>query len=52
MKYQNFASGTVKIMAIAREAGFRSKVAVTSTIEGVDPVGSCVGQKGTELWRC
>jgi len=49
MEVPEIASGTVKIMAIAREAGFRSKVAVTSTIEGVDPVGSCVGQKGTRI---
>jgi len=36
-------------MAIAREPGFRSKVAVASTVEGVDPIGSCVGQKGTRI---
>ncbi len=38
---------TVEIKSIAREAGFRSKVAVSSSKEGVDPVGSCVGQRGT-----
>ena len=42
-------SGTVEIMAIAREAGSRSKVAVRSTSEGVDPIGSCVGQKGVRI---
>jgi transcription termination/antitermination protein NusA len=42
-------SGAVEIKAIAREAGSRSKVAVTSTQAGVDPVGSCVGQKGIRV---
>ncbi len=40
-------AGAVEIKSIAREAGSRSKVAVTSSREGVDPVGSCVGQRGT-----
>lgn len=43
------ASGAVEIKAIAREAGNRSKVAVVSTQTGVDPVGSCVGQKGVRV---
>lgn len=43
------ASGAVEIKAIAREAGSRSKVAVASTQTGVDPVGSCVGQKGVRV---
>jgi N utilization substance protein A len=42
-------AGTVEIKAIAREAGERTKVAVTSTEEGIDPIGSCVGQKGTRV---
>jgi len=42
-------SGAVEIKAIAREAGSRSKVAVNSTQSGVDPVGSCVGQKGVRV---
>jgi transcription termination/antitermination protein NusA len=42
-------SGAVKIVAIAREAGIRTKMAVTSTQSGVDPVGSCVGQKGVRV---
>ncbi len=42
-------SGAVEIKAIAREAGNRSKVAVSSTQAGVDPVGSCVGQKGVRV---
>jgi transcription termination/antitermination protein NusA len=43
------AAGSVEIKGIAREAGFRSKVAVTSNQDGVDPVGSCVGQKGVRV---
>ncbi|MFC1609021.1 transcription termination factor NusA [Patescibacteria group bacterium] len=42
-------AGTVEIKAIAREAGSRTKIAVFSTEEGIDPVGSCVGQKGTRV---
>lgn len=42
-------AGTVVIKAIAREAGERTKVAVMSTEEGIDPIGSCVGQKGTRV---
>ena len=43
------ASGTVKIEAIAREAGSRTKMAVSSKDEKIDPVGSCVGQKGVRV---
>ena len=43
------ASGVVEIKGIAREAGSRSKIAVASNEEGVDPVGSCVGQKGVRI---
>jgi N utilization substance protein A len=39
-------AGTVEIKAIAREAGSRSKVAVSSRQEGLDPVGATVGQRG------
>ena len=42
-------SGIVLIKSIAREAGARSKIAVSSTDEHIDPVGSCVGQKGTRV---
>ena len=42
-------AGTVEIRAMAREAGSRTKIAVTSNEEGVDPIGSCVGQKGTRV---
>lgn len=43
------ADGSVEIKAIAREPGSRTKVAVASKVEGVDPVGSCVGQRGTRV---
>jgi N utilization substance protein A len=42
-------SGIVSVNAIAREAGSRTKIAVSTTQEGVDPIGSCVGQKGTRV---
>lgn len=42
-------SGAVAIKAIAREAGVRSKIAVTSTVPGVDPVGTFVGGHGTRV---
>ena len=42
-------AGTVEIKAIAREAGSRTKIAVAANEEGVDPIGSCVGQKGTRV---
>ncbi len=41
--------GTVEIRSVALEAGFRSKIAVYSRNEEVDPVGSCVGQRGTRV---
>jgi len=43
------SSGNVIIKAIAREAGIRTKIAVSSVASGVDPVGSCVGQKGVRV---
>lgn len=43
------SSKAVKIKTIAREAGVRTKIAVHSSQEGVDPVGSCVGQKGIRV---
>jgi len=43
--------GTVQIKAISREPGVRSKVAVISTDPDVDPVGSCVGPKGSRVER-
>lgn len=42
-------NGAVEIKTIAREAGVRSKIAVTSTVPGVDPVGTFVGGHGTRV---
>lgn len=49
MEIPEIESGTVEIMGISREAGSRSKVAVRSVSQGVDPIGSCVGQKGVRI---
>lgn len=49
MEVPEISSGTVEIMGIAREAGSRSKVAVRSNAAGVDPIGSCVGQRGARI---
>ncbi len=42
-------AGQVKINSIAREPGSRTKIAVSSTVEGIDPIGSVVGHKGTRV---
>ena len=42
-------SGVVEIKAVAREAGSRSKIAVVSHQDGIDPIGSCVGQRGIRI---
>ena len=49
MEAPEIQSGVVEIKSIAREAGARSKIAVYSSDEHIDPVGSCVGQKGTRV---
>jgi len=49
MEAPEIASGVVEIKAIAREAGSRSKIAVYSNDEHIDPVGSCVGQRGVRV---
>jgi len=49
LEVPEIASGTVEIKSIAREAGSRSKIAVASTEERVDPIGSMIGQKGTRV---
>jgi len=49
MEIPEISSGAVEIKNIAREAGSRSKIAVISKQEGIDPVGSCVGQKGVRI---
>ena len=43
------SSGQVQIKSIAREVGSRSKISVSTDVEGIDPIGSMVGQKGTRV---
>ncbi len=49
LEISEIADGTVTIKDIAREAGFRTKIAVLSKDEKVDPVGACVGMKGMRV---
>ena len=49
LEVPEIADGTVEIKSVAREAGSRTKIAVYSKEEGVDPVGSAVGQRGTRV---
>ena len=42
-------NGTVEMKEIAREAGSRTKVAVTTSDDAIDPIGSCIGQRGTRI---
>ena len=49
MEVPEIDSGAVEVKGIAREAGSRTKIAVTSKEEGVDPIGSLVGQKGVRV---
>jgi N utilization substance protein A len=49
LEVPEIASGAVEIKFIAREAGSRTKIAVAAKEEKVDPIGSCVGQKGTRV---
>ena len=44
-----FADGTLELRGVAREAGVRSKVAVASSNPNVDPIGSCIGEKGRRI---
>lgn len=50
LEVPEISAGQVKIMSIAREAGSRTKIAVSSQEKGIDPIGACVGQKGTRIW--
>ncbi len=43
------ADGTIQLYACVREAGIRSKVAVYSTNEKVDPIGACIGERGSRI---
>jgi len=49
LEVPEISSGVVVIKSIAREPGFRTKIAVASTQAGIDPIGSCVGQRGTRI---
>ncbi len=49
LEIPEIANGLVEIKAVAREAGSRSKVAVLARSENVDPIGSCVGQRGARI---
>ena len=49
LEVPEIADGTVEIKTIAREAGSRTKIAIHSRNEDVDPVGACVGQKGSRI---
>jgi transcription termination/antitermination protein NusA len=49
LEVPEIAQGIVEIKAVAREPGHRSKIAVTSHEPGVDPVGACVGPKGSRV---
>lgn len=49
LEIPEIANGLVEIKSVAREAGSRSKVAIWSDAENVDPVGSCVGQRGSRV---
>jgi N utilization substance protein A len=49
LEVPEIARGTVEIVAVARDAGFRSKVAVISRQHGIDPIGACVGPRGGRI---
>ena len=49
MEVPEIFNGVVEIKSIAREAGYRSKVAVSALQQGVDPVGACVGMRGMRI---
>jgi transcription termination/antitermination protein NusA len=49
LEVPEMADGLVEIRAVAREAGWRSKIAVISKAQGVDPVGACVGPRGSRV---
>ncbi|MFH0791835.1 MAG: transcription termination factor NusA [bacterium] len=49
LEVPEISSGQVIIKSIAREAGFRSKIAVFSQVPGIDPIGSAVGQRGARV---
>ncbi|MDQ6820488.1 MAG: transcription termination factor NusA [Actinomycetota bacterium] len=49
LEVPEIADGLVEITGVAREPGYRSKIAVVSHVDGVDPVGACVGPRGSRV---
>jgi len=49
LEVPELSAGQIQIKSIAREAGSRTKIAVASTVEGIDPIGAAVGQRGTRV---
>jgi len=49
LEVPEIADGLVEIRGVAREPGYRSKIAVESHMQGVDPVGACVGPRGSRV---
>jgi N utilization substance protein A len=49
LEVPEIADGLVEISGVAREPGYRSKIAVVSKVDGVDPVGACVGPRGSRV---
>jgi len=49
LEIPEIANGLIELKAIAREAGARSKVAVSASSENIDPIGSCIGQRGARI---
>jgi len=49
LEVSEISDGVVEIMSVSRDPGFRAKIAVRTNNENIDPVGACVGQKGTRV---
>ncbi len=51
LEIPELSDGSVVISSVSREAGYRSKIAVYSTHPSVDPIGTCIGEKGSRIER-
>lgn len=49
LEVSEIADGVIEIMGVSRDPGFRAKIAVKTSNESVDPVGACVGQRGSRV---
>ena len=49
LEVSEISDGVVEIMGVSRDPGYRAKIAVRTSLENVDPVGACVGQKGSRV---